>query len=176
MSRRDSLAYRAAHALLLASGMWSVACFAAPVVIHDTGRTQPLDDYYAPLAGADSTTELRQPQVPASVADAVLPIRTPEMSPGTVGKRAIDKPLLAQPLFLVGADELSQRWLRRHRARLLQLNAVGMLVEAQTAQDLERVASIADGLPIAPASASDVARLLGLRHYPVLISSRWIEQ
>ena len=176
MSRRDSFAYCAAHALLLVGGMWSFACSAAPVVIHDTGRTLTLDDYYAPLAGADSATELSHPQVPSSVADAVLPIRTPEMTPGKVGKRAIDKPLLAQPLFLIGADELSQRWLRRHRPRLLQLNAVGMLVNAATARDLERVAAIADGLPIAPAPASDVARLLGLRHYPVLISSRWIEQ
>lgn len=176
MSRRDSFAYRAAHALLLAGGMWAVACLAAPVVIHDTGRTLPLDDYYAPLASTDAATGQRQAQIPASVADAVLPIRTPEMSPGVVGKRAIDKPLLAQPLFLIGADELSRRWLLKHRSRLVQLNAVGMLVEAQTTQDLERVAAIADGLPIAPATGSDVARLLGLRHYPVLISARWIEQ
>ena len=36
-----------------------------------------------------------------------------------------------QPLFLVGADPESLRWLDANRERLKQLNATGMLVQAE---------------------------------------------
>jgi hypothetical protein len=42
--------------------------------------------------------------------------------------------------------------------------------------ELEHVAQLAQGLPILPASASDIAQSLGLRHIPVLISAQGIEQ
>jgi len=45
-----------------------------------------------------------------------------------------------------------------------------MLVQAETVDDLGAVAELANGLPILPASASDIARALGLAHYPVLIT------
>jgi hypothetical protein len=51
-----------------------------------------------------------------------------------------------------------------------------MLVQAETVEDLEAMARIAEGLPILPASATDIARALGLDHIPVLVSRRGIEQ
>ena len=56
------------------------------------------------------------------------------------------------------------------------MGAVGMLVQADTLEDLRRVAQMAGGLAILPASATDIAKALGIRHYPVLISSHGIEQ
>jgi integrating conjugative element protein (TIGR03765 family) len=56
------------------------------------------------------------------------------------------------------------------------MGAVGMLVEAETADDLRVVAELANGLPILPAPATDIASPLGLSHYPVLISSEGIVQ
>jgi hypothetical protein len=38
------------------------------------------------------------------------------------------------------------------------------------------VAARAEGLQILPASGSELARALALRHYPVLISAQGIEQ
>ena len=49
-----------------------------------------------------------------------------------------------------------------------------MLVEAETLADLEAIAALAGGLPILPASASDIAAALGLTHYPVLITPEGI--
>mgnify|MGYP002062781803 FL=1 len=56
------------------------------------------------------------------------------------------------------------------------MGAVGMLVQADTLQDLRRVAQLAGGLAVLPASATDIAKALGIRHYPVLISSHGVEQ
>jgi integrating conjugative element protein (TIGR03765 family) len=63
-----------------------------------------------------------------------------------------------------------------HRERLAEIYAVGMLVNAESVADLEAIAAIARGLPILPASATDIAETLGLNHIPVLISRRGIEQ
>ena len=56
------------------------------------------------------------------------------------------------------------------------MGAVGMLVRADTLDDLRTIAQLAGGLAILPASATDIAKALGIRHYPVLISSHGIEQ
>lgn len=162
-------------AIAIASFTWTSVSLAAPVVIHDTGRGLSLAPYFEPLKGAQTDASPTAP-VPDSVADGLLPIHTPEMSPGTVAQRPLNKPELTQPLFLIGSDALSLAWLRRHRGRLIQINAIGMLVEARTAADLQAVANLAQGLRIMPASASDIARLLGLTHYPVLIARTGIEQ
>ncbi|HBQ39183.1 MAG TPA: integrating conjugative element protein, partial [Halieaceae bacterium] len=79
-------------------------------------------------------------------------------------------------VFLVGADPRSQTWLRQHRSLLLSLGAVGLLVQAETQDDLETMASIAAGLPLLPAAAIDLIEALALTHIPVLISRRGIEQ
>ena len=81
-----------------------------------------------------------------------------------------------RPFFLIGSDAASRDWLTRHRDRLKELGAVGMLVQAESVEDLEIIARIADGLPILPAPAADIGRALGIEHFPVLISRRGIEQ
>ncbi len=162
-------------AIAIASFACASVALAAPVVIHDTGRGLSLAPYFEPLKGTQADVPPTTP-LPDSVADGLLPIHTPEMSPGKVEKRPLNKPELTQPLFLIGSDALSLEWLRRHRPRLIQINAIGMLVEARTAADLQAVANLSKGLRIMPASASDIARLLGLAHYPVLIARTVIEQ
>jgi integrating conjugative element protein (TIGR03765 family) len=97
------------------------------------------------------------------------------LTPGRVERRALDLNF-ARPFFLIGADSLSRRWLKARRAELRRVGAVGMLVQAETVDDLRLVAELADGLPILPAPASDIAAALGLSHYPVLISNQGIEQ
>ena len=51
-----------------------------------------------------------------------------------------------------------------------------MLVQAETEADVAAIAQIADGIQILPASATDIARALGLAHIPVLVSRHGIEQ
>ena len=83
---------------------------------------------------------------------------------------------LSRPFFLIGADARSREWFATHRDRLEAIGAVGMLVQADTEVDLAAIAQIADGIRILPASATDVARALGLAHIPVLVSQHGIEQ
>ncbi len=79
-----------------------------------------------------------------------------------------------RPLFLVGVDPRSLQWLRRNRKRLQKIEATGLIVQARTSEDLDAVAGLANGLALIPASGSDIARLVGIKHYPVLITSKGI--
>jgi len=148
-------------------------------VIYDSGDTRPLAPYLKVFeTQGPEPARTPSPKPPAlGVADLerLLPIRSPGLTPGPVQSQVVSRPF-TRPFFLIGSDSLSRDWLARHRERLAEIGAVGMLVQAETVDDLRGVAELANGLPILPASASDIARALGLSHYPVLITRSGLEQ
>ena len=164
----------------------AVACVLVPgmapadlTVIYDSGHTQPI----APFLKAFEADDESPPQSPirektllgAADPEAWLPIRSPGLTPGRVHARSHDRPF-TRPFFLIGSDARSRQWLNDHRYRLKELGAVGMLVQADTLDDLRTISKLAEDLPILPATATDIAQALGIRHYPVLISAEGIEQ
>lgn len=163
-------------ALLVAS---PGVALAEPQVIYDSGLTWPLAPFMA-IFDEDFAGQSAEPppKLPSGVTlEALLPIRTPEMRPGTVRPRTLQGPPTAtRPLFLIGVDAGSLEWLETHRETLIELGAVGMLIEAESVAEVQQVAARTEGLEVLPASGSELARALGLRHYPVLISARGIEQ
>jgi len=169
------------HTAVLFSALTTpVLASGALTVIYDSGETTPLapflsvfDEEPAQKDGSQANPGL--PNLGAADPERLLPIRSPGLTPGRVEPRDINRPF-ARPFFLIGADGLSREWFATHRDRLAEIGAVGMLVEAQTLDDLRAIAAIAHGLPILPASASDIAEALGLSHYPVLITKDGIEQ
>ncbi|WP_225085927.1 integrating conjugative element protein [Pectobacterium colocasium] len=152
-----------------------------PIVVEDLGGASALPYYEALSLQARSPDRPRPPialssvQVnPATEAD-MLPVRSPKLTPGTVARRIIDAPGL-QPFFLVGDDEASSTWLQRQGASLRERGAVGLVVNVETEEGLVRLRTAVPGLQLAPVAADDLAERLGLRHYPVLITSTGIEQ
>jgi integrating conjugative element protein (TIGR03765 family) len=92
-----------------------------------------------------------------------------------VPARQFDTPVPVA-FFMIGSDDESLRWLRKHRDLLLSQGAVGLLVDASNKEDLEVVAETASGLPITPASGEDIAKALGVKHYPFAVSEGRIWQ
>lgn len=168
--------------LLATLGLWSGFAVAELAVVYDSGATAPLAPYLEAFGEAPQQAPIEaQPITRLGPADLtqILPIRTPALTPGAVSPRPLSLPngaALPRPFFLIGADPRSRQWLEMHRERLAEIHAVGMLVNAESVADLEAIAAIARGLPILPASATDIAEILGLKHIPVLISRRGIEQ
>jgi len=105
----------------------------------------------------------------------MLPVRSPNLSPGMVSPRMVQAPGL-MPFFLVGDDDLSRGWLVYRKDALLQLNAVGMVVNVESPQGLQQLRALVPELTLVPVSGVDIANRLGLQHYPVLITSTAIEQ
>ena len=166
-------------AIGVAIGLIPTLAGAAVTVIYDSGDTRPI----APFLGAFEATEttlpqrraIQSPQLGAADLESLLPIRSPGLTPGPVQPRTHDRPFM-RPFFLIGSDALSRQWLLEHRDRLKEIGAVGMLVQADTLDDLRTTAGLATGLSIMPASATDIAEALRISNYPVLISSHGIEQ
>ncbi|MFG0505743.1 hypothetical protein D3C76_874250 [compost metagenome] len=105
----------------------------------------------------------------------VLPVHSARLSPGTVPPRTLKLPGFT-PLFLVGQDPASLKWLAQHAQRLQDLGASGLAVEVADAQALRRIQAAAPGLDIWPVSGDDIAERLELQHYPVLITPTGLEQ
>lgn len=173
---------RLAQCVFMSVGLWPGAVAADLAVVYDSGATQPLAPYLAAFGENLSTGPalgLSESQLDAADLSQLLPIRTPALTPGTVTARPLSLPdgvSLPRPFFLIGADPQSLQWFAIHRDRLAQIHAVGMLVNAESVADLEAIAAIAQGLPVLPASATDIAQFLGLAHVPVLVSGRGVEQ
>ncbi|WP_286983779.1 PFL_4695 family integrating conjugative element protein [Haliea sp.] len=150
------------------------------LVLTDNGQTYPLAPFLGVLRPPDAhPVAPTVPNLGAADPTRLLPLRSPGLTSGPVLPRpvpALYRDTLTRPVFLLGTDPLSQTWLRQHRSILLSLGAVGLLVQAETPEDLHTMASIAAGLPLLPASATELAETLELTHIPVLISRRGIEQ
>jgi integrating conjugative element protein (TIGR03765 family) len=157
-----------------------VLCFAASLpiaallVIRDAGgepiaprNAQAMQARVAPLVRPGLTYGLGEPL------KHYLPIRSPSLTPGPAEARRLTTRFL-QPLFLVGSDPESLRWLAANRERLTQLHAVGMLVQAETMAEVQAVTAVAQGLPLLPASGEAFAAELRIPHYPVLITREGI--
>ncbi len=167
--------------------MWlAIVCLLTPVmayaeltVIYDSGDTEPIAPFLEPFESNDEML----PQISLSIdrqigaadPESWLPIQSPGLTPGVVQTTTHYRPF-ARPFFLIGSDQKSRQWLRDHREQLKEIGAVGMLVQAETVDDLGAIAALADGLSILPASACDIANALEISHYPVLITAHAIEQ
>ena len=166
-------------AIGVAIGLIPTLAGAALTVIYDSGDTWPIAPFLDAFEATETTLPQRRaiqsPQLGAADLESLLPIRSPGLTPGPVQPRTHDRPFM-RPFFLIGSDALSRQWLLEHRDRLKEIGAVGMLVQADTRDDLRTIAGLAAGLSIQPASASDIAKALGISHYPILITTHGIEQ
>ncbi|EDX2836317.1 integrating conjugative element protein [Salmonella enterica] len=162
------------------AGLLTTSAMATLTVVADLGgeSTVPLFD-----AVNNETNEFTPPSTltppspsasPVTV-DEMLPVSTPEMAPGRVENRRSELTGMA-PVFLVGDDALSRRWLAQRRGDLQRLHATGLVVNVTDGTALRDLQALAPGLTLLPASASDIARRLGLAHYPVLITADGLSQ
>lgn len=176
--------------LLLSLGL-SAKALAELTVIYDNGQTRPLAPLLEPLMADDAPTSepaesaTLNPSSSYGPADLrnLLPVRSPGLTVGDIAGSALRPEVLARlaqgnprPFFLIGSDAMSLRWLVSHRDVLEDLGAVGMLIQAETENDVRRVAEVAQGLSITLGSGSDLAAALGINRYPVLITPNGIRQ
>ena len=106
----------------------------------------------------------------------IYPITTTSMTVGNVAQQTISAPTLAQPIFLIGVDEVSTQWLKQHREKLKNLHAIGFLIQVQNQTEFEAIKTLAEELPLIPVSGNVFSQRFKLEHYPVLITQRSIQQ
>lgn len=112
---------------------------------------------------------------PVEAEAAALPVATPELTPGDVADRPLQLPGIGA-LFIVGDDDASRIWLQAHAEQLKSLNAAGLVVNVSNLPALQALRELAPGVPMAPASGSELARRLQLSNYPVFITDTGLSQ
>lgn len=148
------------------------------VVVEDKGGVSALPYFEEMGLIAQKTVRTapgKQFVVQSVTIAAMLPVRSEFLTPGSVTARAIQAPGL-RPMFIVGDDDLSRQWLTYRRDALIQLNAVGLVVNVDHEQRLQALQAIVPELMLSPVSGDDIAQRLNLQHYPVLITSTAIKQ
>ncbi|EIX6717523.1 integrating conjugative element protein [Salmonella enterica subsp. enterica] len=162
------------------TGLLTTSAMAALTVVADLGgeSTVPLFDAVNNEINEFTPPRTLTPPSPSAspvTVDEMLPVSTPEMTPGRVENRRSELTGMA-PVFLVGDDALSRRWLEQRRGDLQRLHATGLVVNVTDGTALRDLQTLAPGLTLLPTSASDIARRLGLTHYPVLITADGLSQ
>lgn len=156
-------------------------CLSAPlvanasrlIVVEDRGGVSALP-YYEGLM--PEPTEQSPSLADIGVrGQGAFPVTSELLTPGEVQGRVINAPGL-QPLFVIGDDDVSRTWLSQRREQLLQLHALGLVVNVANAERFAEVQRWAGGLQVVPAPSDDLAHRLGIRHYPLLITATSIQQ
>jgi|GEM_PF-2364109 integrating conjugative element protein (TIGR03765 family) len=106
---------------------------------------------------------------------SIYPVRSSALTPGKVRPREIQATLPA-PIFIVGDDVQSQTWLNRYKNRLEKLHAKGFVVNVQNQKDMQALQQQFPTLSLFPIPGNAVATWLKIKHYPILISDKLIEQ
>ena len=104
----------------------------------------------------------------------VFPVICTRLHPGSVMKRQ----LLTGwgPVFIIGDDPFSLRWMSEHLEILKSLNALGLVVNVESVERMEVLQQRADGLLLLPVICDNFVQALQLNAYPVLITEMEISQ
>ncbi len=150
------------------------------IVIHEGANTVSAAPYYqkfkAKQQALDSALKntqrptLVKPTLRAAVnVRAFFPVVSPSLRPGVPTIKRIAK--LTQPLFLIGMDDQSMIWLRDNFAQLKTMVATGIVVNAaQYGRFAQLQANAARlGVEINALGGEGIARMYGVRTYPVLL-------
>jgi len=149
------------------------------IVVEDLGGESALPYYRAInlLPEADTSPLLALPAIPVKPygEEDMLPVKSTRLTPGPVIARALSAQGL-QPVFLIGDDRRSHEWLVQRGDVLRELHAVGLVVNVDSVDALQDLRQLAKDLTLAPVSGDQLAEMIGLQHYPVLITATAMEQ
>ena len=162
------------------------AVHAEPIVLFDSGNTVPAYLYKQILQGvsvpdfgelwatekAVEVDESNDPKDPENW----LPVTTSKLSPGIVKARQVRFDQLASPVCIIGSDERSLVWIKKYQTVVLKHNVLCWLVSARNLTEVQQVVTALSGVSMSPANGDEIAKFFSIKHYPVLITQRFIEQ
>jgi integrating conjugative element protein (TIGR03765 family) len=159
---------------------------AEPVVIYDAGHTVPTYVYKQILQGvsvpdfgqlwaADKAIEVDKSNNPGDPSNW-LPVTSAKLTPGVEYSREVRFDQLVTPVCIIGSDAKSLAWIRQYQAVLKKHNVLCWLVSANTLAEVQTVITALNGISMSPADGDAIAEFFTIRHYPVLITQRLIEQ
>ena len=144
-------------------------------VIIDTPNTVESKSY---LMALDSKSNARYQQREENHANKAIGL--PAKSTITVGKVSAFRleavaGIPKAAFFVVGDDEGSQSWLRRHASFLKEQHAVGFITNIEDEARLQAMRDITD-IPLLPVNVDVFAKAIGVNHYPFFTDGQEVWQ
>jgi integrating conjugative element protein (TIGR03765 family) len=167
--------------LVLVSILLHTMAVASPKleVIYDSGKTFSVAPYFngktkfedlnAP-SDIDSQPEFSQPQ------EFGFPLQPILWKIQAFQSKHSGLKGLPHTFFIVGCDSTSLDWMRQRRARLLELNSLGLVVACESRETFIRLRRSVSPLILQPMQGDDLALKLNHFAYPALITKTSIEQ
>ena len=150
----------------------TVSVMAKTVVIAKVGETVPVSFFLGDILHSNNQPKMLSANHPIS---ADFPVSTSLLSPGTVQAKSINEPLLTRAVFIVGDDDLSKKWLKKYANKLIQLHALGLIVNTTGSHETKEIEDKCH-IRLLPVTGAEISKRFNLKHYPVLISQHKIEQ
>ena len=147
-------------------------------VIEDRGG-QPIDPY---LPKNNNTLEhmkkLYDERRSKKLVHSHFPVVTASMSVGRVTEdeaRDVKYQMATRPMFIIGYDPVSIKWLYSNKELLKEKKAIGLVVNIQTKEQMEELQSIVgDGVLMQPTPGDRLAEHLKIRHYPFYMDNQGV--
>ncbi|CZP77439.1 integrating conjugative element protein%2C PFL_4695 family [Legionella pneumophila] len=104
--------------------------------------------------------------------DLSSPIGVPAKSKAKFGKvdaKKIDTNAFHNVVFVIGADQLSKKWLTQHQRQLQDMQAIGFITNVD---DFETIIQLQEQsqLPLLPVNVDPLMQLIDVKHYPIVIA------
>ena len=144
------------------------------IEIDRIGHTKSIQMHY--IKNEPTNREKPRKLTPEEYYKSLLPIKTIGMQPGVITNMKRKFPNIERPIFIIGSDELSMSWLKENKEILIEIDALGMLVEVSNIDDLKKIGTLGNGLTISPMNGVQVSEFLGIDKYPILITRDGYEQ
>lgn len=147
-------------------------------VIEDRGG-QPIDPY---LPHKKNTLEhmkkLYNERRSKKLVNSHFPVVTTSMSVGRVTEdeaRDVRYQMAMTPMFIIGYDPVSIKWLTSNKELLKEKKAIGLVVNIQTKEQMEELQSIVgDGVLMQPTPGDRLAEHIKIRHYPFYMDNQGV--
>lgn len=162
--------------MIICLGLFSNIGKSALNVIADLGGESAIR-FYEPIQPVHSDNAPKHPNaVPSQLSEAqLLPVISHKWSVGQVETKTLNLPG-ALPMFLIGSDDISRQWLADKRSVLTKINAIGLVINVNTVEEMQSLRQIVPELTLMPAPADTLADRLGIYHYPLLLTAEGISQ
>lgn len=145
-------------------------------VIADLGGESAVR-FYEPIQPVHSNDAPKHPNaIPSQLTeDQLLPVISHKWSVGQVETKSFNLPG-ALPMFLIGSDETSYQWLVNNRQKLIEMNAMGLVINVRTLEEMNHLRQVVPELTLMPSPADSLADRLGIYHYPLLLTAEGVSQ
>lgn len=152
------------------------------IELGTVGPTVSTENYYRNVDISKPSVDPQKIEQLISVArqsisrEMFFPIQPVNIQPGIMKGYRFEKPKTLQPFALIGTDALSIRWLQFRHEKLVELKAPIYVVQADSFEVIQSLASEFAPLKFVPSSGDGIAAELNVASYPFLVTSAGVWQ